>query len=371
MESSSTERNHIEKAVEYIWGTLGSSARNKLQASAAVDGINPIELISKMIIIGTDQELKTTIKPVSEAVAKTGSSSASMPAGKAQNNPQMMTHGTLQTNRMFEFNDPDYGTMFSGTLAGQSKLTDVKGNAIPPASFEEVLGVGGWGEILKGEEVYFAGELTPKLLLNEIIVDGVSDMAKVFLPVDGNGRPDYNSLQLFKEVMEDYNNIKEDPNVNKEDIRKRFSDSGFNVQVNDDLSVVVTAQGSNVKPFFFTMGYTNSGSQLSKNKRPSSQGGMTEISGGEKDRVKKRAESVWVEKRDGKYKKTGPKGFLWTNYYKAPILVPYREGAEVRIDAAVDRGPIKSSYSTEQVMSHAQRSSGNTFNDTNIQVLND
>lgn len=75
-------------------------------------------------------------------------------------------------------------------------------------------------------------------------------MGTVYLPQDPRtGGPDNNSLQLFKEVMKEYDKIKDNPNFSGEEIQEMFAGVGFNVTVKEDKTLDVRAMGGNVKPF--------------------------------------------------------------------------------------------------------------------------
>lgn len=372
MVESSSERNHAMKAVNYIWSTLGTNAQRKLSAQAALNGQKVPNLLLDMVIMGTDHSEKTTVKPISESKAKTGTDNAeSLGGAKSMNNPQIMIHGTLGARKEFKFNDPQASVQFAGLTVGVAPLLTPDGKAIAPTTFDNVL-KSGWEQVVDTNNIFFGNKKIHNTQLREISVDGMSEMGNVYLPVnEATGAPDYASLTLFRGLMDKYDQIKDDPNITKQDITMMFENSGFSVSIKPDKTIDVRAMGSNVKQFFVTWAYTNDASELVKDNMDPNNGGLRRLEGNEHDAIVPYTDSAYTIKDGKKTKNLRPNKRLKSERtYKGMVLIPLRVGATVNIDAALDKGPKLPSYSEQQVRVHAQNSMGN-YVQPNMDVLND
>ena len=375
-EESSSQKGNVMQAVNYIWSTLDGRARNKLTAQAALTDQEPTQLLLDLVQFSTDHSESYSVKPVTTDQAsgeKSGSSSSKSPAGKNMNNPQMMIHGTLGRGEKFEFNDPDGGTVFSGITIGTSALTDPQGASLRATTLDRVLGTG-WNQVVDINNVFFGNKKVHPTQLREIATDGMSEMGTVYLPVDPRtGGPDNNSLQLFRQAMDKYEEMKDDPSFTTQDIEAMFNSVSFDVTINPDKSIDVKAQGGNVKPFWVTFAYTNDASDLVNENNDPNVGGLTKLSKNEHNAITPITDQAFtVYNREGgdPINIRPNKRLKSERTYKGIVAIPLRDGATANIDALVGAGPKKPDYYEGDVRQMAQHTSGVPFNQTSSQTLN-
>ena len=370
---SSTQKNQALKAVKYIWTTLGQSAQNKLTAQAAINGVSPSEMLLDLVVIGTDESTSTQVNPISESKAKSGSESGSESLTGAKNMTpvELLMDGTFNTGNQFTFNDPETNSKFQGMMTGSMALTSIDGKPIGPTTLFGVLKEG-WEQLVNTENMYFGNRKIESRHLNEIIIDGMSDVARVLLPVDNSGKPDNASLQEYQELMKYYNSNKE--GMSKAEVQKLFNNSGFEVTVNEDKSLNVSKMGANVQPFLIAYAYTNEGSDLPEENSDVNSGGLRTLKGVEKDNMKSFEDAAWT-RGSGKSRvdfkpSEGFFGRLFgTERYKGVVYMSIREGGDVLAGATQGAGPKKPAYSVSNTMYNAQNSSQNSYVKSDISLL--
>lgn len=367
---SSSSRNHALKAVKYIWNTLGRDAQNKLSAQAAINDTTPSEMLLDLVILGTNKSEFMSIKPVSEEMAKTGTSGESMTGAKNMNNIQTMLKGTFATGKRMTYNDPEYASKFEGLVLGSVPTTAVDGSPTGPTTLTGLLKAGGHENYVDTNNLYFGNKKLQLWHWEKIVVDGRSDIAHVLLPVDKHGNPDNASLEMFKSVMDEYNANKD--NMSRIDIQKLFNNAGFQVKINDDKSLDVRKVGSDVKPFLIVTGYTNNVVRdlIEDNDDPES-GGIRKLDRGENANLKDLIKSGWKIGSGKNAVDIEPTSF-WRDesLYKGMIYMRLRDNYTVRADSMLGDGPKHPAYTAEQVMYHNQNTSGNSFISTSVSDLN-
>lgn len=370
---SSTQKNNALKAVKYIWTTLGQSAQNKLTAQAAINGVSPSEMLLDLVIIGANESTSTQVNPISESKARSGSESGSESLTGAKNMTpvELLMDGTFNTGNQFTFNDPETNSKFQGMMTGSMALTSIDGKPIGPTTLFGVLKEG-WEQLVNTENMYFGNRKIESRHLNEIIIDGMSDVARVLLPVDNSGKPDNASLQEYQELMKYYNSNKE--GMSKAEVQKLFNNSGFEVTVNEDKSLNVSKMGANVQPFLIAYAYTNEGSDLPEENSDVNSGGLRALKGVEKDNMKSFEDAAWT-RGSGKSRvdfkpSEGFFGRLFgTERYKGVVYMSIREGGDVLAGATQGAGPKKPAYSVSNTMYNAQNSSQNSYVKSDISLL--
>ena len=370
---SSTQKNQALKAVKYIWTTLGQSAQNKLSAQAAINGVSPSEMLLDLVVIGANESTSTQVNPISESKAKSGSESGSESLTGAKNMTpvELLMDGTFNTGNQFTFNDPETNSKFQGMMTGSMALTSIDGKPIGPTTLFGVLKEG-WEQLVNTENMYFGNRKIESRHLNEIIIDGMSDVARVLLPVDNSGKPDNASLQEYQELMKYYNSNKE--GMSKAEVQKLFNNSGFEVTVNEDKSLNVSKMGANVQPFLIAYAYTNEGSDLPEENSDVNSGGLRALKGVEKANMKSFEEAAWT-RGSGKSRVdfTPSEGFFGrlfgTERYKGVVYMSIREGGDVLAGATQGAGPKKPAYSVSNTMYNAQNSSQNSYVKSDISLL--
>lgn len=367
---SSSSRDHALKAVKYIWNTLDRSAQNKLSAQAAVNDTTPYEMLLDLAIMLPDETKSMSIRPVSEGMAKTGTSGESITGAKNMNNIQTMLKGTFATGKRMTYNDPEYASKFEGLVLGSVPTTAVDGSPTGPTTLTGLLKAGGHENYVDTNNLYFGNKKLSPWQWEQIVVDGRSDIAHVFLPVDKQGNPDNASLEMYKSVMDEYNANKD--NMSRIDIQKLFNNAGFQVKINDDKSLDVRMVGSDVKPFLITTGYTNNVVRdlIEDNDDPES-GGIRKLDRGENANLKDLIKSGWKIGSGKNAVNIEPTSF-WRNesLYKGMIYMKLRDNYTVRADSMLGDGPRNPAYTAEQVMYHNQGTSGNSFISTSVSDLN-
>lgn len=369
---SSSERNHALKAVKYIWNTLGRDAQNKLAAQAAINDSTPSEMLLDLVILGTNKSESMLIDPISEEKAKakagSGSGGESLTGAKNMSNIQTMLEGTFATGKRMTYNDPEYASKFEGLVLGSVPTTAVDGSPTGPTTLTGLLKTAGHENYVDTNNLYFGNKKLSPWQWEQIVVDGRSDIAHVFLPVDAQGKPDNASLEMYKSVMDEYNANKD--NMSRIDIQKLFNNAGFRVKINDDKSLDVRMVGSDVKPFLITIGYTNNVVRdlIEDNDDPES-GGIRKLDRGENANLKGLVKSGWTIGSGKNATNIEPTSF-WKNesLYKGMIYMSLRDNYTVRADSTLGAGPKKPVYTAERVMYHNQGT--NSFISTSVSDLN-
>lgn len=372
-EDHATQKKYAVKAVNYIWTTMDQRARNKLSAQAALSNQEPTQLLLDLVEFSSNETHNSSVKPISESEATTGdkTGTSGSTGGKNMNNPQMVIGGDLGRGEVFEINDPDGGTKFAGITIGKSALTTPQGDTIPATTLNKILATG-WNQVLDINNVYFGNTRVDATQLAEIAVDGMSEMGNVYLPVNpSTGGPDNRSLQLFRQAMDKYEELKDDPNITNQDIEAMFNSLSFDVTILPDKTLDVKAKGGNVKPFWITFAYTNNASQLVKDNDDISTGGLRRLTKNEHNRITPITDEAFIKyNRDGSSENIRPNKRLKSERtYKGIVAIPLRDGAVANMDALVGAGPKKPDYSNAQVRYNAQGTSGVPFNQTSAQQL--
>lgn len=374
-QAQSSERNHATKAIKYIWSTLGDNAKNKLRVQAELSGQSVENLLMDMVIISTDISSSYSTSPVSEKVAtgKASEGEESLTGAKNMTPTQIMMQGTLASaDRKFVFNDPDFNSKFQGLIIGQKALTtaDDRNAPIGPTTLEEVLSGGRWNELVQQDNIYFGNSKVSWGQMNDIIVDGQSDIAYVYLPANPDGSPDNQSLEEYKNLMDTYKEQKD--SMTPGEVKRLFSNSGFDVTVNPDKTIEVSKSGSNIQPFLITFGYTNDGSGLAEDNDDINQGGLKKLNREESKRMASFEERAWTFGTGRNTTSVKPKTNIFNrDRYKGIIYMPVRHGGSVIGDALSNAGPKKPVYSETDVRRNAQNSSNRPYVKANIEALYD
>lgn len=370
-QSQSSERNHALKAVNYIWSTLGENAKNKLRIQSELSGQKPEDLLLDLVIMSTDITSSYTISPISDSKATTGSDGENLTGAKNMNQTQMMMSGTLADGQHFVFNDPEYSAKFSGLIMGKTPTItpDDKGNSIGATTLSGLL-YSGYSSLVETDNIYFGNNKVARAQLEDVIIDGMADIAYVHLPTNSDGSPDNQSLEEYKNLIEHYKLNKDNMTVSQ--IRRLFSNSGFTVDIDENKEISVSKTGSNVKPFLITFGYTNDGSNLPDDNDDPNNGGLRKLNREESKGMARFEEQAWTLGSGRNAENWKPKTNIFNrSRYKGIIYMPVRHGGSVIADAIPGAGPKKPAYSDAQVRFTAQNSSNTPYVKSNINILND
>ena len=308
----SSERKHLDKALNYIWDTLGTNKQQKLMATSVINGRkNPKELILDMLVFGTDESKSLGVSP---KAVNTGKSKAAGEDKPKDITPFEILHNGKTGKRIINWNDPSTGKTFELVATGQGKLSTVKGKPLGFTSLRDVFDSEN-GTLVRTDQAFFGDKKINISDLSNIAYDG-NEAARVYMPVASNGAPDYSRLEQIKRLeKEAFSHSDWGP----QEINEFFAKSGLEyVQVNQNKEYVVNDR---FKPFLIMSGYTAEGSPATKDNSK-----IKALDSSEKDSVKDALSAMWA-----KEKVDAPTGrWDWsTTYYKGLIAVPYREDSSI------------------------------------------
>lgn len=374
MESTTTQRNHLDRAINYIWSTLDINKQRKLQAQAALNGQNALQLIWDIATIHTSESYHSSVVPIKDTVTTgSGKSSGSESMGKdSMNQVQTMLSGTFATGENnFSFNDPEIGAKFQSMLLGSMALTSVDGDPISPTTLRHIMKDNKWEQIGQINGIYFGRKHVKPHQLDQIMLDGSVEIGHVLLPVNHDGSPDHDSLEAYQRVMEEYRDRKD--TMTRGEVERLFGNEGFNVNIDENKEISVTAGGDNVAPFLITWGFTNTSVRdlVVDNEDPSN-GGATKLSKSEDSAYKNIRKEAWSRAKGKKVINIEPSSIWYSErLLKAPIYIKLQDNAAIRADQTKkgSSGPRKPDYSDADVRGHSQHGSGQYLNTDGIDIM--
>lgn len=308
----SSERKHLDKALSYIWDTLGTNKQQKLMATSVINGRkNPKELILDMLVFGTDESKSLGVTPKAANIGKSKAAGEDKPKDIT---PFEILHNGKTGKRIINWNDPSTGKTFELVATGQGKLSTVKGKPLGFTSLRDVFDSEN-GTLVRTDQAFFGDKKINISDLSNIAYDG-NEAARVYMPVASNGAPDYSRLEQIKRLeKEAFSHSDWGP----QEINDFFAKRGLDyVQVNQNKEYVVNDR---FKPFLVMSGYTAEGSPATNENSK-----IKALDSDEKDSVKDALSAMWT-----KEKVDAPTGWWdWsTTYYKGLIAVPYREDSSI------------------------------------------
>lgn len=312
----STERGQAMKAARYIWSTLGSAAQNKLRVTAIANGVdNPVELILDMISNQTDESTGTTVTPVDEKTAKGGSSSGGGEGDEFKDKPQTpfeLFHNGRTGKDPFIWNDPVTKKKFNMVATATGVLMKKDGTPIPMTTLKGVLDTE-VGIVLDVNNIHFGDKKVNLNDLTNILYDGRT-AAKVFMPANDDGSPNYDRLAQIKQIEEQ---IANDPSLTPEQINQIFAKNGLTfIQVDKDKKYF---ENDKFKPFLVFGGLTGD-----KANALEGNGRVTLMMSGEEDEMVRSMEETWNQNKVSKFPTS--KWFM-KSYYKGLVAIPYKRDA--------------------------------------------
>lgn len=307
--SEDSEKKYLDKAFNYIWGTLDRGKQQKLAAVAAVNGeSNPKLFIWDMLNNGTDVAKTLDITPMAKIAGESTTDS---------NRPK--TTFELQNNgesgqEIVRWNDPTTGLVMN--LAGNNvSLWDNAGNntMIKMGPLGNLL-ESHTGALLKRSDVFFGDKKVGVGDYDNIIIDPNAGSARVYFPVKSDGSPDY-------DLMNTINGIRETApkNLTPDQLTAYFAEKGYSF-VKFDKNFLLKPN-KDIKPFLLTYGYADEKSNsIDDNKQ------IRELSG-----IQEKETEDMMTRLHTKMKIKEPTGFFnWSNsYYKGNILIPYLDDSSI------------------------------------------
>jgi hypothetical protein len=325
--SYTSKRKNIDRALNYIWTSIGQGAQRKLNAVGAVNNLeNPKEILYNMLYSYTEEDTDKTISPVSETSA-TGSSQV-----KSLSAFQILNKGVLNNSlNTFALNEPELGIVLRGSIGTEGVLVGQDDNAIGQTTLGNIFSKHGYSRVLDTSKAFFGDKEIKLQNQNQIIHDG-STTARTFLPVNPDGTLDYGSFEVFKKLYAEYEAKKD--TASKEELERIFNEEGFNVTIDEDGNEKFLRESKLVKPFLAMYGWTNSASGLTDDNS-----GAKQLSKNEQNQLEPIFNDIWtIRTNEGVQDFTPDKSWHNEKYYKGLILVPYRDNATAIVDAISKQG---------------------------------
>ena len=270
LEENSTQRNHADKAINYIWSSLDINAQNKLTAQAALNNMNSKEFILNMVISGTTESYTTKVKPeknLEEFVpgSKVGKEGAGT---QISITPQELAHNDrlYKPGRSYSINLGGSETSVTASYVGP--LLDLRkdGEIIGTGMVGDLMDNYNYSSILDKGQAYIGDVKVDQAMLNEVATTG-EDVAKVYLPVNPDGSPDLGQMERFSDAYKVFEINRDKWSVH--DVKEYFASKGFrDINITEETTetgqrLKVIGQSSSVKPFLALPVLSNSASDLS------------------------------------------------------------------------------------------------------------
>ena len=268
-----TQKNHLEKALNYIWNTLGEPAQQKLTVTAIMSDVaNPKQLIWDMLESDTLHSTSNSIIP--KAPPETLESKAAKD-NKDKNislSPQELFYADkfYRPGLTYEINNPAAGVTMHVTAGGIGPLFSLQknGEVIGPTTVSKVFTNENYQSILDPSKIFIGDQRIDPILMREMAYTG-EQVGKVYLPVNPDGSPNLALMNKFNEAYQMFSMNKD--TWTKEEAQRFFKNSGFDgVQIKElndgagNLTKVI-AESGRVRPFLALPIMTNSASDLSDN----------------------------------------------------------------------------------------------------------
>ena len=334
-QSKTSNEPHIQAAFKYLWSTLSDAEKNKLKATAVMNG-GDISDSQTILLQGLSLGVKTKNEVKSDyqadaTNAKYGEAGASGEKGLTEvGNLQRDLTGVTDINGKFAYNDPVTGKQMYLPVTGTFRLYNENkptGNITLGqfANTQMALGV----DMSKGT---FGGKPITINDENKIVYDN-SMAARMYVPVT-DGKPNFELLKRFKQLEEAVKT--NHPNYTPEQVNRYYYDHGFGyVKVDVNKNIITTPE---MKPFLVFHAYTTDEADVVSNNRNAVE---------QKDANKSIAEgvidNVWASNKksfdDQGIKK--PTGTFYTNYYKGLVAYPIVDDADVRLATVEGHGLVR------------------------------
>jgi hypothetical protein len=322
------KRKNIDKALNYIWTTLGTESQHKLKAVSVINGKdNPKELIVDMLLSYTEPTLEHKITPIREELI-TGKESTT--GDKSLTSFQFFNKGLLPTGQ-FKFNNSKADALLKGVIGSTGALVDDKDKAIGMTSLRTIFQDLGYNRLLDTNYAYFGDKQISLANQDNVVYDPNATSGLVYLPTNGDS-VDWDSVDEFKDIYAIYEANKKV--WSKKEAEDFFDQHNWEITIDEINGEKVIRSNAFVKPFLVTYGYTNSATGLTKDNKY-----VSKLAKDEKEEVKSLLESIWIT-FSGKRKidNTPDKSFHREQYYGGIVTVPYRKGFAVNVDAIVGQG---------------------------------
>ena len=335
--SISTQRGHVKEALNYIWGTLGKNAQDKLKAVAVMNGGNPSDvqtMLLNAIVVGTDYEETNKIDLDQAATSASG-----LGGGKEQlrelSDFEMFISGKLDQGESFEWNDPQNSNLkMSIPSTGRLKMTS-NGKPVGMTTLSQINNTD-LGQVSDINKVTFGGKKVAPWDLDKIVYDG-GTQERVLMPLNNDKTPNFELLRVTTEAQ---NEVAKHPDWSAEDINRFYRERGLQnlVQVNRDKKIITNEY---LKPFVIFHAYSTDQAEVAQNNK-----NIEKLSSDEENKVDDMLTPIF--KTLGVSKPTGTFGTWSTDYYKGIVAYPLLDDASPRA-AAIKGHMYDNKYTIEDV----------------------
>lgn len=311
-----TSTPYVEKALNYIWSTLGETAQSKLEAVAAVNGVNnPKQFIFDMLMSKDVKNIKRVTPEDSPGSSSSNNSNDSNGGFKNKPiTPFELSHNGKTGKQIFNWNDPSTGKTFDLVATSVFRVSSVEGKPLGMTTLKSVLNTE-VGTLVDTNKAFFGDQLITTNDLQNIVYDGNAS-ARVYMPVTSSGAPDYNKL---KEIQELEKQVFSNKSLSPQQINEIFHKHGLTfIQVDENKQYKMNDR---FKPFLVMYGYTGEDANSVKNN-----GKIKALSSSEEDGVIQSLKDTWKNDKVAK----PPIGWDWTTtYYSGMIAIPYRDDSSM------------------------------------------
>lgn len=326
-------------ALKYIYSVLPENQKKQLMANYVINGgedNNPVNVIKNAIMMSEDKKSDYSID-----LDKTAASKQKSNSDKTKNTTmmEMFFNGDLNQETV-NFTDPTYNNKYQISLKGNvipSLVTDNNnGVATAPLLYALDAKGKGMGKYLDYNNIYVGGVKTTSAALNDMLYNQ-GQVAKVWVPTDGNGNIDFNSLSEFGIVQQqiEQEGLQIPKDLNK--INKKLADAGLNIRLNEQGEFTST---SHMEEFLLTYAYSNNGS-LTKNNQY-----VRKIKGKEESDVMNLFDQIFKA-----YKMESPINSVFANNtFQAPVLIRVNKHAAINAQAFAGHGSLMNPGTLEDNM---------------------
>ena len=323
---------NIQSALNYIWKTLGEAAQKKLEVKAYTEGTTVEAVLGGMLDNYGAKSVSSTIEPVKGSSVKDTDEQSK---GKESLTAFQMFHKDKLASPLenFVFNDPKTSLLFRGAAGAVGPLVDRKDQSIGMASLSQVLSQFDYNLFVDGTKAFFGNKKIIPENAGNVVYDGQT-AAKVYMPTNSDGSPDYEAFEQFKEIYNEYEKNKD--RMTKGEAEKFFSDNGYNLKIDEVYGEKVIRDNAHVKPFLLMYAYTNDATGLIDDKNI----WVNKLSKNEEETIKPILEQIWTIGTGKNVKNiTQDKSWNREDYYKGIVTIPYRTTYAAIVDALVNQGP--------------------------------
>jgi hypothetical protein len=203
--ASSSEREHLNEAFEYLYRSMPTNMKNALAVQHVMSGGSAKDAYSQAGAIKLLQDALTTQTNYEFTVDATGTGRSS---GEGSTTG-MKNMSTLQTfvdpnlnrrNWSFTFeSDPSHQITLNGNVSWSLPTTSNDKNFVGPTNVRDALD-GGLGTVADTDHMFFGDQKITAGDMEKLVYDG-NNAVVAYVPVNGKGDPDFEALKALTRVQ--------------------------------------------------------------------------------------------------------------------------------------------------------------------------